>query len=294
MAKARAADVVCDIRCELGEGPVWHAGERALYWLDGTGRALHRWREADGEARTWPMEKMPAAFAFNGEGTALLASRNGLGHFDFGSGLVDKSYEAAPADFAEERFNDGKCDARGRFWVGTMDRCFSRPIAHLYRIDPDLSARKMQDGMILSNGIAWSPDYKVFYVCESRPGVVYAFDFDLDEGHIANRRVLIDYAGRDEGPDGCAMDAEGGLWIAEIRAGRVARYTPDGKLDRVIETPVSHPTSVCFGGAALDKLFVTSMRLAVSKEALAANPLHGGLFVADAGVKGMPVHGFGN
>ena len=281
------AQVIGEHRDELGEGPVWCPVSGALYWIDGLGRRIHQYAPASGATQSWSLSRLPGSFALRESGGALIAFRNGLALFDFESG-AETPIEAGEIDFAEERFNDGKCDRRGRFWVGSMHKGLTDPIGWLYRIDPDRRVHRVQSGVTLSNGIAWSPDNSTMYHCDSRPGIVFAWDYSIETGRIANRRVFIDYTGLPHGPDGCTVDADGFLWVTEIRAGRIARYTPDAKLERIVRTPMMRPTSISFGGANLDRLYITSMRMGVAPDELARNPLYGGLFVAEPGVRGLP------
>jgi L-arabinonolactonase len=280
------ATVLGDHRDELGEGPVWCTRTQSLFWVDALGRRIHRMHAATGGISSWPLSKMPASYALRDGGGALLASRNGLALFDFDTG-VETPLDAG-VDFGNERFNDGKVDRRGRFWVGTMHREMSRPEGWLYRVGADCRPQRVQPGVVLSNGIAWSPDDRTMYHCDSRPGQVFAYDFDADSGTVSDKRLFLDYSGQPHGPDGCTVDAEGFLWVTEVRAGRIARYAPDATLERIVATPMMRPTSITFGGADLGTMYITSMRMGVSAEELARNPLYGGVFVARPGVTGLP------
>ncbi|HMS80795.1 MAG TPA: SMP-30/gluconolactonase/LRE family protein [Burkholderiaceae bacterium] len=279
------AQVIGPPRDELGEGPVWCPREQALYWIDGLGRKIHR-RDAAGAVRSWPLSKMPGSFALREGGGALIAMRNGLATFDFGTG-VETPLDSG-VDHAVERFNDGKCDRRGRFWVGSMDKGLVEPVGAIYRVDPDRRVTRVFPGIVLGNRFAWSPDDRTMYHVDSRPGRVFAYDFDPERGAVSNRRLFLDYAGQPHGPDGCTVDAEGFLWVTEVRAGRVVRYSPDAKPERTVTVPVARPTSVTFGDADLGTLYITSMRMGVAPEELARNPLHGGVFAARPGVTGLP------
>lgn len=273
----------------LGEGPQWHAAEQALYWVDCLGRELFRWREATGEVTRWPLAGAPGSFAFGADGRILIAYRNGLVFLDPATGAT-APIAVDGVDFATERFNDGKCDTHGRFWVGTMDRELRRPVGSLYRIGSDLVVRRIDASFLtLSNGIAWSPDGKVMYLCDSRPGRILRYDFDPASGDVGNRQVFVDYTDRKGRPDGCAVDVEGGLWVAEFDGGQVVRYDPAGRCDRRIEMPVARPTSVAFGGASLDALFITSMRQGVD---VAEQPAAGDVFVAYPGIGGIAAASF--
>jgi sugar lactone lactonase YvrE len=274
---------------ELGESPVWNPEEGALYWVDCVRRELLRNVPGEPDFKRWGLQRQPGSFAFCTDSRLLLASRTGMGIFDLATGL-ESDIKTGQFDPSKERFNDGKCDARGRFWTGTMDRALSQPVGSLYCVDPDLAVRRVDsEFMTLSNGIAWSPDSSTMYLCDSRPGAVWRYDFDLDHGTVRNRRVFIDFSGQAGRPDGCAMDSEGGLWVAEIGAGRVARYDPSGQLERIVTVPVSRPTSVAFGGVRLDTLYITSMVHQPTRE---QEPLAGALFVADPGVNGFPLAQF--
>lgn len=284
--KTLHAECVLDLKNELGEGPVWNDEEGALYWVDCIARKLQRYIPGQPEVKTWSLSKQPGAFAFRGGGGLVMVYRTAFGFFDLEAGTEDFLGVAA-VDFAKERFNDGKCDRKGRFWTGTIDRELSNPVGSLYRIDPDLRINRMDGGVTLSNGIAWSPDNKIMYYCDSHPGTVVRYDYDLESGDIANRSTFIDYSSKIGRPDGCTVDSEGFLWVTEVEAGQVGRYDHDGKLERVVKLPVPKPTSVMFGGEGLKTLFITSMRYGASADELAAQPLYGALFGVDPGVSGL-------
>jgi sugar lactone lactonase YvrE len=171
-----------------------------------------------------------------------------------------------------------------------MDRELQNPVGAVYRLKDDSAKdgaemeRSTIDNLTLSNGIAWSPDGRAMYVCDSRPGAVLRYEYEPKTGLPSGRRVLIDYAQGPGRPDGCTTDIEGGLWVAEFGAGRVSRYDVEGRLERVVELPVSRPTSVAFGGETMQTLFITTMREGTdaTSEALA-----GCVFVADPDVRGL-------
>lgn len=219
-----------------------------------------------------------------------MAWRNGLGLIDPAARRFDPVPAGAPGvgpDFALERFNDGACDRHGRFWTGTMARTLTDKVGHLFRIDPDLSVHRMLDGIILSNGIAWSPDQRTMYHCDSGARVVRAYEFDADAGTVANPTVFLDLA-RHGLPDGCTVDAEGHLWVALVEAGTLLRFAPSGAIVASVRLPVSRPTSVAFGGGDLRTLFVTTMRDGLSAASQAAEPAAGHLLTLRPGVAGLP------
>ena len=279
-------------RSILGENPLWDEASGRLFSLDCMGRKLFRHDVENGQDEEWPLRRVPGSVALRAMGGLLMANRQGLAFFDAGTGQLDE-IPTPRIDFSREVFNDGKCDSRGRFWTGTMHREVAEPVGALYRLGTDLRLTRMADGITLSNGIAWSPDERTLYHCDSRPGLVWAYDYDIEAGTVANRRVHVDFAGRTGRPDGCTVDAEGGLWVAEITAGRVVRFDPAGQEAVTLPLPVSKPTSVTFGGPDLRTLFITSMRHGLSDEALAREPLAGAVFAVDPGVAGLPAAPFG-
>jgi len=163
----------------------------------------------------------------------------------------------------------------------------------LYRLDPDLKATCMQAGLICSNGLGWSPDDRVFYFTESFRYCISAYDFDAKTGHISNRRRFASVEDSDGFPDGLTVDAEGFVWSAHCSVGRVVRYSPAGTIDRVIELPVTRPTSCMFGGDNLDVLYITTARETLTPEQIAQAPLSGSLFATKPGVRGLPEPSFG-
>lgn len=271
---------------ELGECPLWSQSDNALYWFDVPNRRLFRQSGADAKPISSSLEKIPGCFGFRANGGAIFAFRNGLALGDRPEGPFE-AIAADGIDFRNERFNDGKVDRRGRFWAGTFHPKMEPGRGSLYRIDPDLTLHRMDTGISMSNGIGWSPDDRVMYYADSRPGNIWCYDFDLAKGEIKNRRAFVDYAGKEGRPDGLTVDAEGFVWVAEVTASRVARYAPDGALDRVVTLPISRPTSVIFGGADYRTLFITSMRLGLDHQQT-AEPLAGLVFSVDAKVQGRP------
>jgi sugar lactone lactonase YvrE len=194
-------------------------------------RRLFRLRDGVTEQRDLPYR--PSCLApLEGRGL-LVGYKKGIGRFDFESCRAVQ-LPIAGADLGEVSFNDGICDAAGRLWIGTRHREASAPVGALYRIDGDLALARVRDGLIVSNGIAFSPDGRRMYHADSRPGRIHAYDFDVRAGTLSAPRVLIDYAGTGRRPDGCTVDAEGFRWVAEIDGWRVARYDPEGRLVREI------------------------------------------------------------
>jgi len=289
-----AVECVLDCKCWLGEGPTWHAEEGALYWTDVPAKRVHRWRPATGETESWSMPEMVTTLAVRARGGLIVASASGIDFFDPPSGRLER-FVAPEADRPGNRSNDGKCDRQGRFWYGTMMNNFAAdgsevPITAntgaLYRIDPGGAVHRMDGGLGIANTFAWSPDDRTMYFGDTFDAI-YAYDFDSRTGAIANRRTFAKTA--DYGvPDGSTIDAEGFLWNARWDGGCLIRWAPDGSIDRVVELPCRRVTSAIFGGPDLDVLYVTTVRYGLDAAELAAQPLAGGIFAVDAGVRGLP------
>lgn len=248
---------------ELGEGPIWDPEEGLLYWVDGTGRRVGKpsiWRldPRTGKTRHWSLDHDVGAMALRAGGGAVLALDDGFYLFDFDSGQLELITHIE-AEQPRTRLNDGKCDRRGRFFAGGMDDQEELAICGLWRLDPDLSVTRVDDGIICSNGPCWSPDDRTFYFADTFRQTMWAYDYDLATGTVSNRR---DFASTVDDPgffDGSTVDAEGCVWNALVIGGDLIRYAPDGSVERRIGMPVKNITSVIFGGPNLDEIYVTSM-----------------------------------
>ncbi len=285
------ARCVLDIKAICGEGPTWDASRELLTWVDIDRATLYRYNPASGNNESWtlPCEVGFAARTLTGD--YIVGTRDGLARFDPAGG----GYEvfADPEPHEEVRFNDGKCDARGRLWAGTM--ADSRvPECALYRIDHDLSVHKMVEGVTVSNGLCWNPAGDIFYYIDSSTRRIDAFDFDGDKGKLANRRTIV-HVPESLGigkPDGMEIDAEGMLWTGMWGGKRVVRWNPkSGERLAEIHLPCELVTSCCFGGPELKHLYITTAGR-LDEERSAAQPLAGGLFVCETPVAGLPMYAF--
>ena len=280
-------DCVAQVGDALGEGPIWNNEERTLYWVDAYGKAIRRYDPASGAVKSWPVPEMIGSLVFRKGGGIVAGMKSGFRLVDLEAGSFETIADPQPGE--NILLNDGKCDRRGRYWCGTIDLSLTRPDGVLWRLDPDRSCHRMDEGITVSNGMAWSPDDSVMYFADTRADSVYAYDFDIETGGIANRRVFLstkDLPGR---VDGATVDTEGYYWCAMIHDGHIARYAPDGRLDRRINLPVQHPTMCTFGGEDLEKLYVTSATRFLTPEEASAQPLAGSLFVIRGlGVRGLP------
>jgi sugar lactone lactonase YvrE len=277
---------VLDCRAELAEGPVWDSRGGLLYWVNIKQREIHCFDPASGADRLWSTPTDVGSIGLRRRGGMIVALKTGFFFFDPQSEEFTPVAEPEP-DLPDNRFNDGKTDRQGRFWAGTLyDPDETMPTGSLYRLDTDLSCHRMVEGIYASNGLAFSPDSTTAYYGDSRRRVVWAWDFDWADGTLRNRRVFVELHGSEGVPDGAAVDDDGGYWLTQPPAGRVVRYDPKGRIDRVIEMPVSQPTCVAFGGPRMDTLYITSATYRIPADKLAREPLAGAIFAIHPGVTG--------
>ncbi|MCB1448300.1 MAG: SMP-30/gluconolactonase/LRE family protein, partial [Rhizobiaceae bacterium] len=257
-------------------------------WVDIEGRLLHRLRPETGRIDVWTMPERIASFALREQGGLVVAFASGLAFLDLDTGRVDWLCKPE-AHLPHNRFNEGKADRRGRFWIGSMDDKLTASTGSLYRLDTDLSLTTVIDGGIgISNCMVWSLENDRFWFADTLKKQVSVFDYDHVTGNLSNRAPFVDTTGQEYGPDGGTIDEDGFLWIAMWGGSKVSRFAPDGCLDRDIHLPVSKPSSCMFGGPDLCTLYVTSAIWDSSPEELRQRPQTGGLFAIDAGVRGVP------
>ncbi len=277
-------ECVADVKAVLGEGPVWVAQERALYWVDVKGRKIFR-RGEDGQVSSWDTPLRVGSLAPRAGGGFVAGTAEGFALVDLEAGRFDPIGNPE-TDRPANRFNDGKVDRQGRFWAGTMDDREREASGTLYRLDPDLDWTAIDGGYRVTNGPAFSPDGRILYHNDSALQVTYAFDLD-EAGNATNRREFVRVGQGDGYPDGMTVDIEGCLWVAFWDGWCVRRYSPSGALRQTVEVPVQRPTSCAFGGAGLATLFISSARIGIEGTELARQPLAGGLFAVDVGVHGI-------
>ena len=277
-------EVVVAAGAELGEGPVWDARSGRLAWVDILGRRIHLTDPVSGETASIEVPLDVGAIAPRAAGGFVAALQDGF--WVVGDG-EPRRLAMIPEARPGLRFNDGKCDPEGRFWAGTMAYDEADGVACLYRLDTDGTVRRMLDGVTISNGIAWSGDGVTMFYIDSPTGRIDAFSYEPATGAISDRRTVVRIPAEVGSPDGLTIDADGGLWLALWGGSAIHRYL-DGRLDRVIDMPVSQPTSCAFGGGDLDELYVTSAWKGLSADARRAEPLAGAVFRVRPGVRGVP------
>jgi L-arabinonolactonase len=287
-----------DIRCLsdqadlLGESPLWDHGNRVLYWVDGVSRLVRRLDPATGTFRQWQMPSMVGSVALGDGNTLVVALADGIFQFELESGATAPLLRPSPAD-PRVRFNDGKVDQDGRFLCGSMG-IHADPLGQLWRIDAQGRSGIIAGQIRISNALCFSPDGRTMYFADSLERAIRAYPYGPGRTPVGPPRVLIDTSPWGSGPDGATVDAEGCLWVALIQAAKIARFTPDGKLDRLIDAPVDLPSSVAFGGDDLATLFVTSIKDSGTGRAVSRHPDGGRLFAINGlGVRGIAETRFG-
>jgi sugar lactone lactonase YvrE len=284
--KVLKAELLLDTKSDLGEGAIWHPKEKKLYWVDINQGLLHRYDPATRTNETIELGQKVGTVVPANCGNAIVALHDGIYRYCFTDKKLELLQPNPENSTTKNRFNDGKCDPTGRFWVGTIGANNS---AALYRLDADNSIHIMKRDVGTSNGIVWSLDKKTMYYIDTNTGKVAAYDYDNTTGDIANPRDAIVIPKGMGGPDGSTIDSEGMIWIAHWGGSCVARWNPGtGELLCKVEVAAQQVTSCAFGGENLDTLFITTAREGLNEKDLLEYPLSGGIFVVKPGVKGTP------
>ncbi len=291
MTPASSFTCVLDARASLGECAQWHAGEQALYWIDINAPALNRFDPATGANVAMPMPASIGCYAFRARGGFVVALRDGVWFAD-AAGRLGRKVAQAPYDPDHHRFNDGRCDRQGRFFAGVMDERRAGNTGALWRLDADLAFTRVLGDMMISNGLAWSPDGRTMYHADTPTQTVRAYDYDAAAGTPSNARVFARWSGEGERPDGATVDAEGCYWSAFYRGGKVVRVSPRGEMLAAHPLPAMCPTMCALGGPDLRTLYVTTARQQRPDEELARLPQSGGLFAMRVDVPGLPEPAF--
>ncbi len=273
---------------ELGEGSIWDAEAQVLYWVDITAKRVFAFDPGTRLNRQYELPEQVGTVVPTDRGTLLAAMESQIAELNLESGALEKLLEIEP-EREHNRCNDGKCDPAGRLWVGTMSMKKQPNAGALYRIGPDLNPVEMVSGVTTSNGIVWSTDCSRMYYIDTGTRCVDEFTYDLDSGGIAGRRTVIQVDDSLGAPDGMTIDAEGMLWVALFHGAAVIRIDPRrGALLRRYAMPAKNVTSVAFGGAALETLFVTTASIAMDAGEHGRYPLAGRLLACSPGVRGAP------
>lgn len=302
----------------LGESPFWHPHEQMLYWLDISGKQILRANIYMGTVESWDMPSEPGCIAPAASGGLVIALRHGVFRAQTWGGPLQR-LATLNYDPSHMRANDGKCDALGRFWVGTIDETRALHNAALYCIDArDMSSTgAAQVRCVISpadlpattaNGLAWGPDNHTLYWADTPSHTVWAWAHDQAANTLSDRRVFASFKAKPEGwlpdaldpnnggyrgrPDGAAVDGQGNYWLAMFEGRRVCQLAPDGRLLAEFSVPLQCPTMPCFGGEDLKTLYLTSARHHRNAAELSAYPLSGSVLSMRVEVAGLPVNFF--
>ena len=283
-------ELLVDAKNAVGESPLWHAGEQALYWVDIPAQALHRWHAEQG-VKTWKSSEMIGCIALHAAGGFIAGMESGVFHLrpQLSGSMEEKKLASITQPLPGMRFNDGRCDRQGRFLAGTMlmNMAESRQEGCVACYEKSSELKEIVNGLYTLNGMAFSPDGRTMYFSDSHPKsqIIWASDYDTASGTLSNRRVFVDMNPLPGRPDGAAVDTDGCYWICGNDAGLIHRFTPLGKLDHSIEVPVKKPSMCSFGGADMKTLYVTSIHPANID--LTDQPLAGGVFALRPGAQGI-------
>lgn len=273
----------------LGECPLWHPQEAALYWIDIAGKAVCRYHPGSAAHHSWPLPSEPGCIAYCDNGDILVAMRSGLAFLHTSDGTLTPVVDA-PYDPSRMRFNDGRCDAAGRLWTGTLYEPRDQPAGSLFCVERG-AIRNAGNPVTVSNGIAFSVDGRTLYHTDTTAHRINAYEFDVESGRIGKGRVFKqfspdrtgNYGGR---PDGAAVDSEDAYWCAMYEGGRILRLSPSGEVLCEIPVPVRCPTMVAFGGPKLKTLYITSARHNRPAEELQQHPLSGSVLTIEVEIAG--------
>ncbi|MDG2522085.1 SMP-30/gluconolactonase/LRE family protein [Caulobacter segnis] len=284
-------DVQCvwAVEAELGEGPVWMAGQNAVWFVDIKKKNIHRFEPATGRRDTWAAPDQPGFIAPRKAGGWIAGLKTGLHHFDPGSGAFSLVARVEPPELGN-RLNDGFVDAHGRLWFGSMHDGETDLTGALYRFD-GANLVRCDDGYCITNGPTVSPDGRTLYHTDTLKKTLYAFDLD-EEGGLSNKRVFAQIEDGAGYPDGPAVDAEGCVWTGLFAGWGARRYSPKGELIDFVKLPVANVTKIAFGGPDLKTVYATTAFKGLSAEERKAQPLAGGLFSFQVGTPGLPQSSF--
>ena len=283
-----------DVRCVvpagavLGEGALWDVAEQALYWVDIKGRRVHRYDPRRDQDQQWPVAEDVGSLAVRAGGGLVLALRSGFHFFDRRPAARRPPPSRSPSA-SRTASTTARPIVRAASGRGACTIPQTRPTGGLYRLDADLSCRRLIDGIVVSNALCWSPDGQTMYHADTPTRIVSAWDFDPASGDIANRRAFVRVPDSEGYPDGATVDADGFVWIAHWDGWRVTRYDLAGRVARVVNLPVQRPTCPAFGGANLDVLYIDlGVDQSLRRRARAASRGPGGVLALDPGVRESP------
>lgn len=285
-------ELVVNVGALLGEGPSWDARRKVLYWVDILEKKVYMYNPVTDINYVIELDQYVGTVAPTESGNLILALQHGFFTMDLNTKQLTKIVDPEER-IPDNRFNDGKCDVRGRFWAGTMSLKDVRGAGNLYRLDDDHNVKTIIQNVTISNGIAWRPDNKIMYHIDTPTRQVAAYDFEVETGAIRNKRVVIEIPEEMGSPDGMTVDEEGMLWVAKWGGFQVGRWNPNtGELIDSVGVPAPLVTSCSFGGENMDELYITTARVGLNNDTLQKYPKAGGLFRIKTDVKGQQIHRF--
>ena len=281
------AELEYEVLSDLGEGAIWNYETRELFWVDIIKKRVHIYNPSTQTNRFFETPSAVGTVVPSTQNKAVVALEDGIYMLDTNTGAIE-SLSDIERDMPENRFNDGKCDPLGNFWVGSMHYPQSEPNASLYRVSPDGSAKRMIDSVTISNGIVWTKDSKTMYYIDTPTAAIKAYDFDPVTAEISNERIAVRVSPEDGHPDGMAIDSNDQLWVGLWNGNAVAHFDPlTGKLIKKVMVPAHNVTSCAFGGDKLDILYITTSSLDMTDEEKQRFPLAGSIFKVKPGVNGV-------
>jgi len=281
------------VNAQLGEGALWSELNKKLYWVDIEGRTFNMFDPVVSENKAFPTNKRVGTVVPIDSNNVLLALEDGIATLNLLNGTIKYQIETNIHQNYNRRFNDGKCDPKGRFWVGTLSMDGIREVSSLYCISRDFAFEEKISGVSISNGIVWSTDESFMYYIDTPTNQIVQYDFHSHSGDIKNKKVVIEIPFDMGSPDGMTIDEEGMLWVALWDGFGVVRCDPlTGKILQKINVPAPKVTSCAFGGENLDTLFITTASVEMDDEELQKYPLSGAIFAIDVNVKGLSAKHF--
>lgn len=281
--------LTCLLTCrnELGESPLWHQQEQALYWVDAIKPTLNRFDPKNGAYQVWPMPALIGSIGIRAQGGLVAAMGNGFVFINTETGKLNHVVDIL-TDQDDVHLNDGKCGPLGRFWAGTVSHCSGKGYGKLFCLDVNGNVTVQANDIFLSNGLAWSPCRRYFYFTDTLRHCIYRYRFNRDTGILSEKEVLIRLDKKAGHLDGLTVDCDGYLWSAVWDGYKLIRYTPDGRIEREIALPIRRPTSCIFGGKDMKTLFITSASRDVNEPKPLDDSLAGALFALECDVAGIP------
>ena len=286
------AELRFSLLCDLGEGSLWDEKDQVLYWIDIVQNKVYCFNPSNNSNLGYDVGENVGTVVVTTNGKLLLALRSGFACLDPETGRITR-LSNPEADKRHTRFNDGKCDPRGRFWAGTMVENSQKGDGALYCLDTDLTVTQMLSGVSCSNGLVWSHDCRKFYYIDTPTMQIQCFDYDPDTALLGSRRIVAEFPRGSGSPDGMAIDQDDGLWVALFGGAKVVRIDPkSGETKYEVSVSVPNATSCAFGGADLDELFITTAHVGLNDEDRRRYPMAGSLFSVKVPYKGIPARRF--